>query len=93
MTTTTTTVILITTAQTILALGVIGTIVLIFALIIRELTASHTGIGEISFLDRVKYPAQKERIQTLSKNTVVVVIPLLIFTLVVIIEAADIVSA
>ena len=92
-TTTTTTVILITTAQTIMALGVIATIILMFAIIIRELSVSYRQNPEVTFVNRVRILTQRERVKTLGKNMVVAIVPLfLIFALVVVVKIVSILS-
>ncbi len=93
-TTTTTTVILLTTATAGLALGIVGTIMLILALIIRELTSAYTGYTELSRGERVKLVFRKERIKALSSNVLVAIIPLLlIFILVVVTEVSGILNS
>jgi len=65
-TTTTTTVIILATMQTALSLGIFATVALIIALIIKELTTSYSD----------PKPTVMERVKALSKNAVVVIIPL-----------------
>ncbi len=93
-TTTTTTVILLTSVQTAgLALGIVGTILLIMALIVRELSSAYTGNTEITMRERVNFVFRRERIKALSKNVLVAIIPLLlIFILVVVTEVSDILT-
>ena len=92
-TTTTTTVILLTTAKAGLALGIVGTILLILALIIRELTSAYTGNAHDTLRERMQFVLRRERIKVLSKNVLVAIIPLLlIFILIVVTEVSNILT-
>lgn len=94
-TTTTTTVILLTSVQTAgLALGIVGTILLIASLIIRELSSAYTGNTEMGMRDRLRFVFRRERIKALGKNVLVAIVPLLlIFILLVVTEVSDILTA
>ena len=93
-TTTTTTVILLTSVQTVgLALGVVGTILLILSLIVRELSSAYAEGDEITFRERVNLVFRKKRVKALSRNILVAIVPLLlIFILVVVTEVSDILT-
>ncbi len=92
-TTTTTTVILLTSSQAGLALGIVGTILLILALIIRELTSAYVGYPDLTWKERVRVTFRRERIKALSKNVLVAIVPLLlIFILIVVTEVSDILA-
>ncbi|GEM_PF-6500057 len=92
-TTTTTTVILLTTAKAGLALGIVGTIMLILALIIRELTSAYVGYSDLTWKERVGFAFRRERITALCKNVMVAIVPLLlIFILIVVTEVSDILT-
>ena len=92
-TTTTTTVILLTTTKAGLALGIVATILLILALIIRELSSAYIGNEDLSFRERLRLVLRRERIKSLSKNVLVAIVPLLlIFILIVVTEVSDILT-
>ena len=92
-TTTTTTVILLTTAKAGLAMGLVGTVLLILALVIRELSSAYTGNSELSLRQRMRLVLRRERIKALGKNVLVAIIPLLlIFVLLVVTEISDILT-
>ncbi len=92
-TTTTTTVILLTTTKAGLALGIVATILLILALIIRELSSAYIGNEHLSLRERFRLVLRRERIKALSKNVLVAIVPLLlIFILIVVTEVSDILT-
>lgn len=93
-TTTTTTVILLTSAHAGLALGIVATILLIMALIIRELTTAYAGYHiKPPVRERLRLMLHRERVKALSKNVLVAIVPLLlIFILVVVTEVSDILT-
>ena len=92
-TTTTTTVVIIATMKAALAFGIIGTVVLILALIIRELATAYAGPVKPSFIQRIKFLAKGQRVKSLGKNVLVAIVPmLLIFTLIVAVKVGDILA-
>ena len=92
-TTTTTTVVIVATMQAAITFGIIGTVTLILALIIRELTTAYTGPVKPSFTQRIKLLARGERAKSLSKNVLVAIAPLImIFALIVAVKVGDVLS-
>jgi cytochrome b len=92
-TTTTTTVVIIATMKAALAFGVIGTVVLILALIIRELATAYVGPTKPTIIQRMKVLIERQRVKTLGKNVLVAIVPMLmIFTLIVVVKVGDILA-
>lgn len=92
-TTTTTTVAIVATMQAAIAFGVTGTIVLILALIIRELSSVNEGYTKPNIIQRTKALTEKERARAMGKNVLVAIVPMLmIFMLIVAVRISNVLT-
>lgn len=92
-TTTTTTVAIVSTAEAAMALGIIGVVVLILALIIRELSTAYVG-PKPTLVERIRFAVRRERVRSLGNYVLVAIVPLLlIFAVIVAVKVKDVLES